>query len=120
MSVSQLKTDFIVHEYTFSPADPARNIPATLCLQYLWKGTPGVENLRLVLVPKFGTRREPIQLGNLSMVSDFRAVRFNFSQKGIFDLVLQAKFTDSKNGEFLMLAKVENGVMATIKSFFEV
>ena len=26
----------------------------------------------------------------------------------------------SKNGEFLMLAKVENGVMSTIKSFFEV
>ena len=25
-----------------------------------------------------------------------------------------------KNGEFLMLAKVENGVMSTIKSFFEV
>jgi len=26
----------------------------------------------------------------------------------------------SKTGAFLMLAKVENGVMATIKSFFEV
>ena len=25
-----------------------------------------------------------------------------------------------KNGEFLMLAKVENGVMATVKSFFAV
>ena len=25
-----------------------------------------------------------------------------------------------QNGEFLMLAKVENGVMSTIKSFFEV
>ena len=25
-----------------------------------------------------------------------------------------------KNGEFLMLARVENGVMSTIKSFFEV
>ena len=26
----------------------------------------------------------------------------------------------SQNGEFLMLAKVENGVMSTVKSFFEV
>lgn len=99
--IPQLKKDFIVHEYTFSPADAACNVPAALCLQYLWKGTAGVESLRLVLVPKFGTRREPVQLGILSMVSDFRAVRFNASQKGIFDLVLQAKLTDSKTGEFM-------------------
>ena len=26
----------------------------------------------------------------------------------------------SQNGEFLMLAKVENGIMSTVKSFFEV
>ena len=63
-----------------------------------------------------------------SMFAQYRAVTLTENQEkrcrngNSFSVTMQDGIyrAYSKNGEFLMLAKVENGIMATMKSFFEV